>query len=306
MGIKLYKEPKLEKPDMICGWPGIGNIGIIAVDTLKGVLKAEELGEIEPWDFFEPRKVLIKKGLLEDLEFPTNKFYYRRLPKKDLIFFIGEEQPTDGGRMYATGEKAYQIANLVIDVAQKFGCQRVYTSGASVSPFAHHALKPRVCAVVSSEKLAKEVKQYPNTILFSETEGREGEGMITGLNGLLLTVAKKRGMESICLMGEIPDWLSGAPWPYPKASKSVLEVFAEILEMGIDFRRLDNMADQIEKIIEEIYEKFPPEIKERIDQRKVLRQTRPGAITEEDQKWIKEHIDELFKKGGGESGERPI
>ena len=47
MGIKLYREPKLEKPIMFVGWPGIGNIGIIAVNTLKGILRGEELGEIE-------------------------------------------------------------------------------------------------------------------------------------------------------------------------------------------------------------------------------------------------------------------
>ena len=92
LGIRLYKEPKLEKPDMVACWPGIGNIGIIAVDTLRGQIQAEELGEIEPWDFFYPRKVTIKAGILEDLEFPSNKFYYKRMEKKDLMFFIGEEQ----------------------------------------------------------------------------------------------------------------------------------------------------------------------------------------------------------------------
>ena len=129
MGIRLYKKPKLVKPDMVASWPGIGNIGVIAIDTLRGQIRAEELGEIEPWDFFYPRKVIIKAGVLEDLEFPSNKFYYKRLGKKDLVFFIGEEQPTDGGRMYAEGRKAYQMANLVLDVAERFGCQRVYTSG---------------------------------------------------------------------------------------------------------------------------------------------------------------------------------
>ncbi len=38
MGIKLYREPKLEKTIMFVGWPGIGNIGIIAVNTLKVTL----------------------------------------------------------------------------------------------------------------------------------------------------------------------------------------------------------------------------------------------------------------------------
>jgi hypothetical protein len=302
MGIKLYKKPKLENPTMFVGWPGIGNIGMIAVNTLKSIVRGEECGEIESWDFFYPRKVSIREGLLEDLEFPSNKFYYQRLEKKDLIFFIGEEQPTQGGRLYASGEKAYKMANLVLDVGLRFGCQRVYTSGACVSPI-HHQMKPRVCAVMSSEGLVEEVKKYQNTILMSEIEGRkESAGVITGLNGLLLAVAKKRGLESICLMGEIPDWLSGVSLPYPKASKSVLEVFAEILGIRMDLSFLDKMEGQIEEIIESFYSKFPHEMKEEYDQRKSVAQAKPGTVTIQAQIYI----DDRFKKGGDEGGERPI
>jgi proteasome assembly chaperone (PAC2) family protein len=301
MGIKLYREPELEKPIMFVGWPGIGSIGIMAVNVLKDILKAEEFGEIESWDFFYPKKVSIRDGLLEDLEFPSNKFYYQRLEKKDVIFFIGEEQPTEGGRMYASGEKAYRMANLVVDVGLKLGCQRIYTSGACVS-LTHHQMKPRVCTVISSENLIEEVKKYPNTILISKTGGRrEGEGTITGLNGLLLAVAKKRGLESMCLMGEIPDWLTGATFPYPKASKSVLEVFAEILGIEIDLHFLEKMEGQIDEIIEGFYAKFPPETKEEYDQRKSMAQAEPGTITVQ----AKIYIDERFKEGGGESGEEP-
>jgi len=305
MAVRLFKEPVLEKPDLICGWPGIGNIGLIAVDTLKGVLVAEEFGEVEPWDFFYPEKVSIRDGLLENLEFPASKFYYQKLERKDLIFFLGEKQPTEGERTYAAGEKAYQMANLVLDVAERFGCQRVYTSGACVSPI-HHTAKPRVVSVVSSENLATEVMRYQNTVLMSEMGGREGEGVITGLNGLLLAVAKKRGLEGICLMGEIPDWLSGSPFPYPKASKSVLEVFADILGIRVDFGFLGKMVAQIEEIVERLYEGFPPEIKERYDERKFVVQAKPRGITEEDAKWIKEHIDEFFKKRGEQGGQSSV
>lgn len=305
MGIRLSKEPELEKPALICGWPGIGNVGLIAVDALKRVLKAEEFGEIEPWDFFYPDKVSIIDGLLRDLEFPTNKFYYTRLQRGDLILFIGEKQPTEGERMYATGEKAYRMANLVLDVAERFDCRRVYTSGACVSRV-HHTVKPRVVSVLSSEKSTAEVKRYQNTILMSEMGGGEGEGVITGLNGLLLAVAKKRGLESICLMGEIPDWLSGSPFPYPKASKSVLEILADILGIRIDFTFLDRMIVQTEEVIHRIYEEFPPEIRERYDERKFVAQAKPEGITEEDARWIKEHINGLFKEGGEQGGQRPI
>ena len=306
MAIKFYKEPKLETPDLICGWPGIGRIGIMAVDYLRRAIAAEELGEIESWEFFEPRKVIIQDGLLKDLEFPTNKFYYQRLKNRDLLLFIGEEQPAEGARLYATGEKAYGMANLVLDVAEQLGCQRVYTSGAAVTQ-THHTLKPRVWAVPNSEDLIDEVRGYDNTVLMSEIEGRHGQGAITGLNGLLLGVARKRGIKALCLMGEIPYYLQASPWPYPRASVSVLEVMTSTLEIDIDLIPLVEMAKKIDESIEaflgNLYEAeaIPPpirnEIRESIEKMKYVRQS-PGPITDEDQKRIMEHIDEFFKKGG--------
>jgi len=305
MTIKLYREPKLERSDLICGWPGIGRIGIMAVDYLRRAIAAEEFGEIEPWDFFEPRKVIIRDGLLKDLEFPSNKFYYQRLKNKDLIIFIGEEQPAEETKLYATGEKAYRMANLVLDVAERFGSQRVYTSGAAVTE-THHTLKPKVWAVPNNEDLVGEVRDYENTVLMSEIEGRRGQGAITGLNGLLLGVARKRGMKALCLMGEIPYYLQASPWPYPKASISVLEVLASTLGIDIDLIPLEEMARKIDESIEQFLgslyeaEAIPPpirnQIKERIEKMKHVRES-PGPITDEDQKRIMEHIDEFFKRG---------
>jgi proteasome assembly chaperone (PAC2) family protein len=298
MGVIIYKEPKLENPIMVASWPGIGNIGIIAVDTLRNMLEAEELGEIEPWDFFYPKKVLIRNGELKDLEFPSSKFYFKRTGEKDLLFFIGEEQPADGGRTYAEGKKAYQMANIVLDVAQRLGCQRVYTSGAAVAPI-HHTTRPKVWAVPNNKGLISEVKTYENTILMSEIEGRGGQGNITGLNGLLLGVARKRGIEAICVMGEIPVYLQGFPFPYPKASKSVLEVLTAALGIEIDMERIASFIERSDKEIEQLYEKFPPEIKEQLDKLRYVsyaRPTEPAPITEEDKKRILEDIDKFFKK----------
>jgi len=296
LAIRLHKEPKLEKPTMLVGWPGIGNIGILAVNTLRQEVQAEEMGEIEPWDFFYPSKVRIREGVLEEMEFPSNTFYYKRLEDRDLLFFIGEEQPTGRGSLYAEGGKAYEMANLVMDVAERFGCRRVYTSGAAVA-LTHHMLKPRVWAVATTDELVTEARSYVNTIPMSRVEGRGSQGNITGLNGLLIGMARKRGLEGVCLMGEIPDYLSRVPFPYPKASQSVLEVLATIMGISINVDVLDDMAGQMGSVIENVYNQFPPEIRERIEQRKEIIQARPGAITLEDEKWIKEHIDEFFTKG---------
>jgi hypothetical protein len=301
MGIRLHQEPQLENPILVASWPGIGNIGIIAIDTLRGILDAEEFGEIEPWDFFYPKRVLIRKGVLEDLEFPNSKFHFKKTKGKDIIFFIGEEQPTEGGRMYAEGRKAYHMANLVLDVAEQFKCTRVYTSGAAVA-LTHHTIKPRVWAVPNIEGLIPEIKGYGNTVLMSDIEGRGGHGNITGLNGLLLGVAKKRGFEAICLMGEIPIYLQGLPMSYPKASKSVLEVLSHSLEIAVDLDKLDELDQKVERRIEEFYRQIPLEIRGQLDRLKNVaydQPAEPGPITEEEEKRIMEGVEKFFRKRGG-------
>ena len=298
MGIRLDRMPEVENPVLIAAWPGIGNIGIIAVDTLRGMMRAEEFGEIEPWDFFYPKRVIIRNGELMDLEFPTSKFYFKRTEREDLILFIGEEQPAQAGRAYAEGKKAYQMANLVLDVALEFGCRRVYTSGAAVAPI-HHTVRPKVWAVSNSESLIDEVRGYENTILMSDIEGREGQGNITGLNGLLLGVARKRGLEAICVMGEIPVYLQGLALAYPKASRSVLEVLTTALGIRIEMGGIDELVESSEREIERVYELFPSEMREQLDKLKYVtyaKPTEPEPITEEDKKRILEDIDKFFKK----------
>jgi proteasome assembly chaperone (PAC2) family protein len=300
MGIRLHHEPQLERPILIAGWPGIGNIGIIAVDTLREVLMAEEFGEIEPWDFFYPRRVLIKKGILERLDFPSSKFYFKSIEGKDIVFFIGEEQPAERGTAYAEGKTAYHMANLVLDVAERFRCGRVYTSGAAVS-LVHHTTKPRVWAVPNNGSLIPEIRGYKNTVLMSDIEGGGGQGNITGLNGLLLGVARIRGFDAICVMGEIPIYLQGLPLSYPKASKSVLEVLTHSLKIEVALDKLDELDEKVEHRIEEFYQQIPLEIRGQLDRLKDVayaRPAEPGPITEEEKKRIMEDVDKFFKKRG--------
>jgi hypothetical protein len=315
MGAKLYKEPELENPVLLCGWPGIGNIGLTAIDTLRKTVEAEEFGEIEAWDFFYPYKVIIENGLLKDLKFPRNKFYFKKLQKADLLFFVADEQPAEEKGGYARGTKAYEIANLVLDVAIKFGCQRVYTSGAAVAQV-HHTAKPRVWAAPNSVALIDEFRRYANTVFMSEVESRRGQGFITGLNGLMLGVAQKRGLEAICLMGEIPYYLQWIPLTYPRSSQSVLEVLTRILNITMDFTQFNQYVEKIEKSIEELVSMFlkslPDNIRERLEAGIADLKDKPaqlGPITDEEVKWFKEHGDKFLKeflKKEDEENERPL
>ena len=58
MGVKLYREPQLKRPIMVCGWSGIGKVGLVAINTMRRLVQAEPFGEIEPQGFFEPSQAI--------------------------------------------------------------------------------------------------------------------------------------------------------------------------------------------------------------------------------------------------------
>lgn len=299
MGYKLEQEPELNAPDLVVGWPGIGNVGLLAVETLWRHLEAEYLGEIEPEPYFYPSGLTVKSGVMEKLSFPASKFYYKRLENRDVIFFTGEEQPAESGSTYASGVKAYRMANEVLDVAQKFGCRRVFTSGAAVSPI-HHKATPGVWAVSSESGLLAEINAARGGRLVSELQGRAAQANVSGLNGLLVGVASRRGLPAACLMGEVPDYLARAPMAYPAAAKSVLQVLSGLLDFRLDYAELDDMRAQMNEVVEQFFEQFPSEIKEKLAQRRqeVAESDNGEAITEDDKKWLEDHIEDLFKPGG--------
>ena len=227
------------------------------------------------------------------LQFPENKFYFKKTAKRDVLLFIGGEQPMDS-------KKGYTLTNLVMDVAQRYSCQRIYTAAAAVAPI-HHSVRSRVWTVPNRRELLAEVKSYSNTSLMSNIEGKGNQGSITGLNGLLVGIAKDRGLPGICLLGEIPMYLAQFPVPYPKASKSILEVLAAKMELTLDLSILDTQAQEVEQNIERLYRLIPEEIRQRIDKLKhvnTVKEEKPGTITEEDEKIIMQEVEEFFKKGG--------
>ena len=296
MRTRITKKPKLDSPDLIACWPGIGNVGIIAADSLRRQTGAKEMGYIEPADFFYPNKVTIEQGQLTSLEFPRSTFYYSKTDRRDILFFLAGEQPSDGLSPYGKGTKAYQMANMVLDVAQKFGCKRVYTSGAAVTQV-HHSTRPQVWAVPNGRHMLSEFSNYHNTVIISNIKEKVDNIRITGMNGIMLGVAKTRGLDGVCLMGEVPVYLQGLPFAYPRASKSVIEVLSTILGVDADYTRLNRLIARTEKEIDRLYKHLPEATKRLID--KLAQSAEPadtGPITENDKKQILDEIDRFFKK----------
>jgi uncharacterized protein len=226
---------------MLASWPGIGDVSLTAAKYLVEKLNAAEIGEIEPVHFFEPVGVSVKDNLVESPRFPESKFYYWQYPKagQGLLIFIGEEQPSF---------KGYELVNCVLDVAQRFRVTRIYSCAAAVTRI-HHSEEIKVWGAATTSNLVEELARH-NVIL-------RGNLRIAGLNGLILGMAKERGMDGVCLLGEVPSYAT--QMTNPKASLAVLRVLAETLEITIDLTDLGHLAERVDEEMDRIAKRVTAE-----------------------------------------------
>jgi proteasome assembly chaperone (PAC2) family protein len=224
--LKLNKKIGNKECNLLASWPGIGNVSLILANYIKDQLNMEEIGNIEPFDFFDPIGVMVKDNIIEAPQFPENKFYYWSNPKagKDLILFISNEQPS---------AKGYEMAHCVLDASQKLKAKRVFTCAAAIAKI-HHTEIPRVWGVATNAKLLDELKKYDVVL--------RGTLQIAGLNGLFLGAAKERDIEGICLLGEVPGYTTRIP--NPKAALSVIHVLTKMLGISIDLEEMVAITKQ--------------------------------------------------------------
>lgn len=227
--VKFYKELRPDVCDMLAAWPGIGNVGLIVAKYLQSQLNAEEVGELEPFEFFDPVGIMVKNNLIEAPKFPESKFYYWHNPQTDrgLLLFISDEQPSF---------KGYELARCVLNSVRRLNVDKVYATAAAMAKI-HHTERPRVWGAATSQRLVKMLEKYDVVL--------RGDVQIAGLNGLFLGVAKELGIEGICLLGEVPSYVTRIP--NPKAALAVLEVLTQILDIKIDFTELAALAKESEE-----------------------------------------------------------
>ncbi len=224
--VKLYARPKLNSPNLIAAWPGIGNVSMLVATYLERKLDFKRLGVIEASHFFDPIGVVVQDNVVEAPQFPQSKFYYRKNEGggSDIILFIGEDQPA---------AKGYELANCVLDVGLSFQAKRIYTCAAALTRI-HHSEQPKVWGVATSQQLTDELKEYDLV--------QRGNLQIAGLNGLLLGVAKEKGVEGICLLGEVPMYATRIQ--NPMAALAILEVLTKMLDIEIDTLELAQLASE--------------------------------------------------------------
>lgn len=223
--MQFGKIPRLDKPVLIEGLPGIGNVGKVAVDFLIDELGAKKLYEITSYTF--PHSVFVNEDNL--VELPIVEIFYKKSGKKDIILLGGDVQPIDEISSYEFSEK-------ILDIAQKFEAKEIITLGGIGLP--DIPKKPKVYCTGNSKKI---IERYKNELISNNLYGVVGP--IVGVSGLLIGLASRRNLDGVALLAETyghPMYLG------IKGAKELLRILNKKLGLHIDVNKLDKEIKDIE------------------------------------------------------------
>lgn len=221
-------ELKLRQPWLVAVWPGMGSVAIGAGYFLMAKLGMHLLVEFPAGDIFDLEQIHVKDGLIVNRRLPRSRLFLWRDPRaaRDIILFIGDEQPTSRGAA---------LCQKLIEHANDLGVEKVFTFAAMATQMRPSHESQVFGAAIDPATLA-DLNQLGVHVF--------EEGIISGLNGVLLGVAAGAGMKGGCLLGEIPHVFSQLP--FPKASLAVLEYFTRLAGMEIDFSELRSHAKTVD------------------------------------------------------------
>ena len=222
--VKETLKTELRSPVLIEGLPGMGMVGRIAVRFLIKQLGASRFAELYSPHF--PYYVLVnKKGSVRLLRC---EFFSWKNPEgeNDFMFLVGDSQAQ-------TIEGQYEVTDAILEYAAKLGVKTIVTIGG----FRQEAEKaPQVVAVsTQSELLGRAVS--------AKAVASPAGNPIVGTAGLLLGLAKFKGIDALCLLGETRGYL-----PDPVAARSVIEVLEGMFGLKVDYSGLDAQVEKSREI----------------------------------------------------------
>jgi uncharacterized protein (TIGR00162 family) len=229
--IRILKPISPEELTIVCGLPGIAYVGKIPVDYIIQQFGLELIGEIYS-KYFPPYVIINKDGLVELLR---NELYcLKKDPSRYIVFLSGNAQAF-------SPEGQYDVVEKVLDWALEHKAKRVISIAALITdkPFE----TPSVYCTATSQTLLEEAKSMGVQPL--------DQGIVGGENGLIIGLARKKGVDGICLLTETHGYQTetGEYVTDPRTAPATLKVLAKMLDLKIDMEPMEKRITQMDETI---------------------------------------------------------
>lgn len=238
MELRFLKKPEMANPRMLVGLPGMGMVARTTVNYFMESLKPELFADI-PMPYLSPSMTFFEKGLVVpiDRDISPFKFYYSQ--KENIILFSGDIQ-------FGNIIKDNELAERIVEAAALCGVDTIYTVIAT--HIQRYVEEPEVFGLATS----------PELLRFLGSKGvktADGSLRISGVNGLVIEYAQRKGIKGIALLSEtaFPEALD------IKACHAGIKKVSELLGISIDLGRLETEA----KKFDEGFKKYLKDIQEK-------------------------------------------
>ena len=222
-------------PVLLAAWTGAGNVGILSVDYLRRKLNSHLFAQIDMSQFIAPDSIVVNSGVAHFPDTPQSVFYHNHNP--DLVIFESNA--------HAGGNHDIEVMRAILELAGELNTPRIYTAAALPQSMSH-AADPKVLYACNNPGLKGEL----------ELLGLESmpDGIISGLNGLMLGFAGVKGIDAVCLLATIPAYAGGLT--YPRAALSIVKKLSQITGVEIDYAELEQDVETADPMFGEIEDKL--------------------------------------------------
>lgn len=272
------KTPSLNSPYLICGFPGTGLVGKLAVDYL-----IKELGAIHMADvfssYFSPQVVIQADGTTSIV--------------KNSLYYVKNNNTTNTDNVNKTSKNKKEIKDISkpeVQLNQSINGlppQSIESSKSTtndplsskdlilltgdsqpVVPGSEYVLSEQILDLITKFKISNiySLASYVTGTFVNDPKiygtatnpemvksfrsfniSTLDNGNITGMNGLILGLGKLRGIEGICLLGETSGYVIDA-----KASKNLLEIVNNVLGIHINMDEMNKRSKDTEILIKNL------------------------------------------------------
>lgn len=226
--INELSKPNLAEPVLIQGLPGLGYVGKVAADYFIEKLKPVKTAELySSYLLFPDGNLGINISEDGTYSLPKYEFYTFNGKQPNIILLTGDAQPS------VTGQ--YEVASMVLDFVDKYGCKSVFTMGGYGTRSGNDV--GAVYAVVSDSELGDRLKKLGAKI----AKG----GAVTGAAGVILGIGRQRRLQCAGLLGA-----TTGVYPDLEAARAVIQMLTGLLNVPVDLKDLDTEIEDMRKRME--------------------------------------------------------
>ena len=272
------KTPSLNSPYLICGFPGTGLVGKLAVDYL-----IKELGAIHMADvfssYFSPQVVIQADGTTNIVK---NSLYYvkndnnknnnidinKTSKNKKEIKDISKPEVQLNQSINGLPQSIDSLKSTTNDPLSSKDLILLTGDSQPVVPGSEYVLSEQILDLITKFKISNiySLASYVTGTFVNDPKiygtatnpeivksfrsfniSTLDNGNITGMNGLILGLGKLRGIEGICLLGETSGYVIDA-----KASKNLLEIVNNVLGIHINMDEMNKRSKDTEILIKNL------------------------------------------------------